>query len=230
MNIKSKPIILNQEFHRAHLFRIYYFRSIFVTYFRNYVIEFNARSPSFIDDVARYVENKTAKQNCKEIEIIVKITSDWAASNNVKFDDDKSEQIHIEKTRNASKDTLQLPNGTILEPQNIVKWLGIWLNRKLNYKKHVETRISSANRSFFAIQNLMNSEWGLKPTACRQIYLSCIVSISDYGSEIWYNGQKKYKKLFQNLQNRMIRKILGTFKTTTDESIEIESHISPVRL
>ena len=29
-----------------------------------------------------------------------------------------------------------------------------------------------------------------------------------------YNGKKKNEKLFQNLQNRMIRKILGTFKTT----------------
>ena len=76
----------------------------------------------------------------------------------------------------------------------------------------------------------MKSEWGLKPTACRQLYLSCIIPISDYGSEIWYNGQKKYEKLFQNLQNRMIRKILGTFKTTPVQAMEIESHILPVKL
>ena len=128
-------------------------------------MKFNAHSLSFIDDVAIYVENKTAKQNCKEIEIIVKTAFDWAATNNVKFDDDKSELIHFEKSRNASKHKVQLPNGTILEPKSFVKWLGVWLDRKLNFKKHVETRIASANRSFFAIQNLMKSEWGLKPTA-----------------------------------------------------------------
>ena len=100
--------------------------------------------------------------------------------------------IHFEKSRNASKDKVQLPNGTILEPKNSVKWLGVWLDRKLNYKKQVETRIASANRSFFAIQNMMKSEWGLKPTACGQLNLSCINPISDYGSEIWYNGQKKF--------------------------------------
>ena len=88
-------------------------------------MKFNAHSPSFIDDVAIYVENKTAKQNCKEIEIIVKSTFDWAATNNVKFDDEKSELIHFEKSRNASKDKVQLPNGTILEPKNSVKWLGV---------------------------------------------------------------------------------------------------------
>ena len=95
-------------------------------------MKFNAHSPSFIDDVAIYVENKTATQNCKEIEIIVKTAFDWAATNNVKFDDDKSELIHFEKSRNASKDKVQLLNGTILEPKNSVKWLGVWLDRKLN--------------------------------------------------------------------------------------------------
>ena len=71
-------------------------------------MNFNAHSPSFIDDVAIYFENKTAKQNWKEIEIIVKTAFDWAASNNVKFDYDKSELIHFEKTRNVSKETLEL--------------------------------------------------------------------------------------------------------------------------
>ena len=84
-------------------------------------MKFNAHSPSFIDDVAIYIENKTAEQNCKEIEIIVKTAFDWAATNNVKFDDDKSELIHFEKSRNASKDKVQLQNGTILEPKNSVK-------------------------------------------------------------------------------------------------------------
>ena len=158
------------------------------------------KKPNFIDDLGIYVENKTAKQNCKESEIIVKTTFEWAATNNVKFDNDKSGLIHFEKSRNASKDKVQLPNGIILEPKNSVKWLGVLLDRKLNYKKHLETRIASANRSFFAIQNLMKSEWGLKLTACRELYLSCIIPISDYGSEIWYNSQKKYEKLFQNLQ------------------------------
>ena len=76
----------------------------------------------------------------------------------------------------------------------------------------------------------MKSEWGLNPTACRKLYLSCIIPISDYGSEIWYNGKKKYEKLFQNLQNRMIRKILGTFKTTHIQAMEIKSLVLLVKL
>ena len=76
----------------------------------------------------------------------------------------------------------------------------------------------------------MKSEWSLKPTACRQLYLSCIIPISDYGSEIWYNSQKKYEKLFQNLQNRIIRKILGNFKTTPIQAMEIKSLVLPVKL
>ena len=112
---------------------------LFLIYFRHLFpkirMKFNAHSPSFIDDVAIYVENKTAKQNCKEIEIIVKTAFDWAASNNVKFDDDKSELIHFEKTRNVSKDTLELPNGTILEPKNVCQMVGRLVRPKTKFQK-----------------------------------------------------------------------------------------------
>ena len=92
-------------------------------------MNFNAHSTSFIDDIAINVENKTAKQNCKEIKIIVKTALDWAGLNNFKLDDDKSELLHLEKTRKVSKDTLELPKGIVQEPKNVVKWLGVWLDR-----------------------------------------------------------------------------------------------------
>ena len=51
---------------------------------------------------------------------------------------------------------------------------------------------------------------------------------------LWFRNLVQWSKeilqLFQNLQNRNIRKILGTFKTTPLQAIEIESHVLPVRL
>ena len=71
----------------------------------------------------------------------------------------------------------------------------------------------------------MKSEYGLKPTVCRQLYWSCTFLFRIIVQKFGENGQQKYEKLFQNLQNRMIRKILGTCKTTPVQAMEIESHI-----
>ena len=80
---------------------------------------------------------------------------------------------------------------------------------------------------------MQNSEWGLKSNTGRQIYHTCISSISDYGAEIWYNAQnpqKLYINQLQKLQNSALRKILGSFRTAPIGALEIESNIPPVEI
>ena len=113
---------------------------------------------SFIDNVAIGVESKSAKENCKLLTEIVQKVFSWADRNAVKFDDKKSELIHFESSNNSSIDKVKLPNNTILKPKINVKWLEIYMNRKLNFKKHVQNRITSTKRVLHSIDRLQNSE------------------------------------------------------------------------
>ena len=144
-----------------------------------------AYSPSFIDDVAIYVESRTIAQNVKVLEKLIEVAFEWADQNAVQFDDSKSELIHFHKSCKASTTTVALPNGTVLHPKEVVRWLGIWLDWKLNFKCHVQKRIMAATSAMYSVLRLMNSEWGLSAHAGRQLYLACVTAISDYGSEIW---------------------------------------------
>ena len=58
------------------------------------------------------------------------------------------------------------------------------MNLKLNFNKHVQNRIASTNRVLHLINRLQNSKRDLKSYAKRQIYQTCITSISDYDVEI----------------------------------------------
>ena len=129
-----------------------------------------------------------------------------------------------------STNSITLSNGTVLKPQNMIKWLGVWIDRKLTFKTHVEKRLASATRVFHSINRLQNSEWGLAPMATRQLYQSCITAISDYGSEIWWNDQKSYTQKFQKLQNLRLRKILKIFKTSSISIIKIETNIQSIKI
>jgi hypothetical protein len=64
----------------------------------------------------------------------------------------------------------------------------------------------------------------------RQLYLACITSIADYGVPIWWKGQKNLLKRYQKLQNNMLRKVLGAFKTSSIAVMKIEVSILPVRI
>ena len=61
----------------------------------------------------------------------------------------------------------------------------------------------------------------------RQLYQTCITSISDYGSEIWWNDQKHFLQKFQKLQNLKLWKILEAFKTLPTNAMKIEVNIQP---
>ena len=64
----------------------------------------------------------------------------------------------------------------------------------------------------------------------RQLYLACITSIADYGVPIWWKGQGHYLDRFQKLQNDMLRKILGAFRTSPIAAIELEAAVLLVRI
>lgn len=195
-------------------------------------VRINSKSMSFIDDVTISLTNSNAKQNCIELKTILQSLFDWVKTNNVAFDDSKSELIHFEKSRQKSTNVIILSNQIELKSQDSVKYLDIWLDKKPNFKTHVNVKIANATRALHSIMSLMKSEWGLSSSAARQLYMSCIISISDYESEIWYKNQKSFEKRFQKLQNLAIRKILETFKTTPCESMKIKASLlsSKIRL
>ena len=113
---------------------------------------------SFIDDVAIYAKSKSISQNCRLLNQITQEIFQWTKENNMQFDDSKSELIHFEKTRNHLKDLIILPNNTQIQSKFHVKRLSIWLDKKLGFKKHIETRINSAINALYLIFSLFKSE------------------------------------------------------------------------
>jgi len=72
----------------------------------------NINTPSFIDDVAIYVESKSEAKNIKILKRLAQKAFAWADNNTVKFDDSKTELIHFGTSRKACKIPIVLPNGT----------------------------------------------------------------------------------------------------------------------
>jgi hypothetical protein len=59
--------------------------------------------------------------------------------------------------------------------------LGMWLDRKLTFKKHTEMKCAAATRAFYLIYRLSNISKGLSFQAIRQLYISYIKIIGTYG-------------------------------------------------
>jgi len=151
----------------------------------------NISTPSYMDDVALVTQSSSLKTNTATLETAAGIAFDWADANAVAFDDPKSEIIHFHRQRNftATDHQLRLPNGTMVVPKACLRWLGVWLDSKLFFKEHVKIKVAAAQRSLALIRQLANTEKGLSAAGMRQLYQSCVVSVADYGSQVWWKGQ-----------------------------------------
>ena len=81
---------------------------------------------------------------------------------------------------------MTLPNGTTIKPSTVVRWLGVYFDRKLSFKAHVDKKIASASKALQMASRLKTSEWGLSSQHFRQLYTTCILPILDYGAEAWF--------------------------------------------
>ncbi len=190
----------------------------------------NLQSLSYIDDVTLYIEERNIDKNVKMLKNAAKIAFTWAKNNAVQFNDSKSELIHFESHKMILNQMIILLNNMIIKSKTCVRWLEVWLNRKLNFKVHVQTKIATVTRTLHSLFKLMNSKWELNVKSEKQLYLTCVTSISDYKVEIWWNNQKSYLVKFRKLQNAALRKILSAFWTSSIDAMQIEVKISSMKM
>jgi hypothetical protein len=191
-------------------------------------IDVNIATSSFVDDIVIYTSSKRIELNCERLSQAVSKAFEWARQNVIKFDDSKSEMIHFELKKEMSLNTIILSNETTLKSQKSVKWLEIYIDRKLNFKKHVNKRIANATKALHSISRLQNTEWRLSSTTSRQLYMTCTSAISDYDSEIWWKNQKQFRNKLQKLQNVALRKILEAFRISSVNVMKIEANLKSI--
>ncbi len=155
---------------------------LFLIYIRD-LFRFSPIKPlSYIDDISLTVALTSVKKNVKILEREARTLYELASRKGVQFDLAKTDLIHFGTTK---KMQLTLPDGEKIKPKGLVKWLGIYFDQKLNFKEHVNIRVAQAKGAFYRLNRLANTEKGLSPSALRQLYLACVNSVADYGSQIW---------------------------------------------
>ena len=81
----------------------------------------------------------------------------------------------------------------------VVRRLGMFFDRNLSFKVHVDKKIASASRALQMCTTLKTSEWGLSSLHMRQRYTSFVLPILDFRAEAWWRGQKGYADKLQLL-------------------------------
>jgi ribonuclease HI len=184
----------------------------------------------FVDDVNFSTASRSIMENVRKLEEAGRVAKEWEAVDKAKFEEDKTELLHAAKGRgNYSAFSVKF-GSRVIEPLEEVKWVGIWLDRGLTGKKHVEMRAASAVRAMNATVAVMHASWGMRPILIRDLIQSTIFPRADYGVAAFLPMAPKLLKPLERVNRSAARCITGSFRTASLAALEKEAAILPAHL
>ncbi|MBW0523562.1 hypothetical protein O181_063277 [Austropuccinia psidii MF-1] len=110
-----------------------------------------------------------------------------------------------------------------LNPVNSTRWLGIILDSKLNYVKHIKVVKPRLDTTLAQINKI-----SIKDT--RTLIKAVLYTRILFGSVIWLNTltQNKVKPIFEKSYKKAARMIMGSLKSTTLIFLRRDSELMPI--
>ncbi len=106
--------------------------------------------------------SESIKKNYKILKKTTIKIFEKGVNNLIQFNLKKTELIYFYSKRNINKNiNICFLKNYLVEAKSTVKWLGIWLDLKLNFKEYVEKKVTQTIRIFHQIKRLFNIERGL---------------------------------------------------------------------
>ena len=118
----------------------------------------------------------------------------------------KCKAMHISRKRTATQ-TQYVINENIVEQVPIIKDLGVLITNNLCWSKHIESIVSSANKTLGLVKRICKE---VKNTNTRKIlYCALVRPKLEYASSVWSPYTIKHRLLIENLQRRASKFILN---------------------
>ena len=181
---------------------------------------------AFADDLLIYVkDNKPSKIKIDLQELFGKIQN-YLHPWKLKINLNKCESIlfrpYISKISGANKNVRihskkfcihdsYNTNSKILHKE-VVRYLGVHLDFKLNFNKHIDIQISKAEKAFMANRRMFYSK-DLNKNVKLLLYKLLIRPILTYGCAIWFNISASTMEKIRIFERKCIRACLSKYRT-----------------
>jgi hypothetical protein len=126
-----------------------------------------------------------------------------------------------------------------IQPTQSAKYLGVWLDKHLDFKTHRQKLLAKGNGSLEALRAMTGSTWGTSLVAMRKVYQAVVVPQMLYGVSAWFcptvkampaGEMRRIISEFTRVQRRAAILISGAFKSMRAAALNIELYLLPIKL
>ncbi|KAF8623926.1 hypothetical protein AX17_007254 [Amanita inopinata Kibby_2008] len=198
----------------------------------------NTDLKAYVDDNGIASVSHSLNVNIDRLELAFNTIVNKLSAIGLSIDADKTELIHFPRTPGDPSAephiNINPPNDRAhsIRPQQVIRWLGIYFDRRLNFKTHIANMATKARSTLAGLKILANSVRGLSIVNARLLYKTVIIPILTFGAPVWHTGrcQKTLIRPLETAQNECLRWILGAFSTSPVDELHHISAILPMHI
>lgn len=181
---------------------------------------------TFADDTAVLTVNKNAEMASKLLQDYLNTLSNWLKHWRIKANESKS--THVTFTLNHGSCPPVQMNQVELPQENEVKYLGLYLDKKLKWKTHIKTKRKALDIQTNKMNFLIGSNSKMSLENKLLIYKCIIKPIWTYGIQLWGTASNTTIKTLQQFQSKTLRKIAAAPQYITNKRLHKELDIKTV--
>lgn len=178
---------------------------------------------AYADDLTVICKGKFLHTLSERSQAAVKIVERWCKEVELTVNPNKSETVIF--TKNRKMDGFKNPiifNG-VIPKKDEAKYLGVILDSKLNWSKHIKHRTRKCLRIFWYCRKTIGKSWGLTAKNILWIYNTIVKPMLAYGAFLWWYGTNTVlsRSKHNHVQRVACLAITGAMSTTPQAAMEI---------
>lgn len=179
---------------------------------------------AYADDLIIYSDHTNNEINRIRLQSAIDLITEKGYSSGIQFSYEKTTAIHFCRKLKCVRTSNTL-ESQIIEECNTLKYLGLFLNKRLNFSQHVNALKTKLVKDLQIIKILSHSRYGLNQELLKKIIMTLTISKVKYGIEIYGNTSKANLKTINTALNNIKRKLTMVFISTPILSLDILSGI-----
>lgn len=185
----------------------------------------------FADDLAIYVKSNSKHYIIDHLQSAIERVDNFYRIWRLKLNAAKTQCIYFTRRRKASfLPSIQLSlQGNDLEWAAHVRYLGITLDKKLTFARHIENTIERVNKYIRVFYSLINRRSSLSEKNKIILFKVIFQAIILYGCPVWINCAHTHIKKLQISQNKVLKMILNKPFYFSTERLHSLAMTLPVR-
>ena len=183
----------------------------------------------YADDGALWRRGRNINFIVSKIQQAIEAVVGWAGDWGFRFSVAKTYCEFFTKRTVADNVKLYM-YGEPLERVEVARYLGLWFDRRLTWKAHIDKLETKCKRVLNVMRCLTGMEWGASRSSLMTLYYALLRSAIDYGSFVYGSASDSRLMKLERIQSRALRLCCGALQSSPIVSLHVELGEMPLAI